>query len=304
MDAGTLQLLLIVFPTLGIKKMDAEREYFRIFGVAADGQPCGCQQKLMNTSAKIICVLALTAGVLSTQAQFFVASWDFNSTVPDGNTGTGNWMPAQGSGSLSLLGGVSSTFVTGAGSSDPASTDNSALNISGWAPQGTESGLRGIEVQVPTVGYENLQVSWDHRFTATASRFVEFQYSTDGHNFVPWQTLENTSGANTWLNGWSVDLSDIAGVNDNSLFAFRLVSVFDPEIGTAYGPVGSSYGTSGTWRVDMVTVTGDMFSPVPEPEEYAIMAAGGLIAFGLYRRRCRMKAQAGVGTPLPQPGAE
>jgi len=246
----------------------------------------------MKTTVTLAGILTLAVGMVSAQAQIFVTSWNFNSPVPDANTGTGSLTPSVGSGTVNLMGGVSSTFVTGAGSSDPAGSDNSALNVASWASQGTESGMRGIEFRVPTVGYENIQVQWDQRFTATSSRFYEFQYSVDGSEFLHWHTFENTTGANTWINGHLVDLSSLAGVTNNEDFAFRILSIFDPNTGDSYSTVGdSNYGTSGTWRFDMVSVTGDVLTPVPEPEEYAMMAGGALVAFGLYRRHRKKQVE-------------
>jgi hypothetical protein len=240
-------------------------------------------------------VLATILGALTfaaAQAQMFVAAWNFNSAVPDGNTGTGSLSPHIGQGSLSLLGGVNSSFATGAGSSDPAPSDNSALNLASFAPQGTQNGLRGLEFQVDTTGWGDISIQWDQRFSGTASRFAELQYSVNGTDFIPLTTYEYTGAANNWVNGWTANLSGIDGVSDNPAFAFRIVSVFDPMLGDVYSPVSGSYSTAGTWRFDSVNVSGMTLAPVPEPEEYAMMAAGGLLAFGWYRKR----RQAGTGS--------
>lgn len=228
---------------------------------------------------------AFLLGQIHTHAQILVSQWDFNSTLPDDATGTGTLAPSTGSGTLSLLGGTTSTFVTGSGSSDTTASDNSALNVAGWAPQGTESGMRGLQFDVPTLGYENVVVQWDQRYTGTSSRFLEFQYSLDGTTFESLFTYENTVGASTWINGLSADLSDISGAGNNPDFAFRILSVFNPDPGDVYSAVSGNYGTTGTWRFDSVTVGGNMLAPVPEPEEYALMAAGALMAFGIYRKR-------------------
>ena len=68
---------------------------------------------------------------------------------------------------------------------------------------------------------------------------------------------------------FTADLSGVAGINDNPNFAFRIVTEFESTaIGTAdqnyvATTTGSSFGTSGTIRFDLVTVFGNTFTGVP-----------------------------------------
>lgn len=231
--------------------------------------------------------ISLAAAFAAGNAQAVVVTqWNFNSATPDGNTGTGTILPAIGTGTASLVGGVTATFASGdasGGSSDSATGDDSGWNTTSYTPQGTGNKTRGAQFSVSTVGFQNVVVSYDLRHSNTSSRYEQFQYSTDGLNFVDFMSFDGNAG-DTWFNGRSVDLSGVAGVNNNANFAFRVVSAFAPST-TAYAASNptSTYGTSGTWRFDMVTVSA---APVPEAETYAMMLAGlGLVGFMAARRR-------------------
>ena len=227
--------------------------------------------------------LALTAAP-SLRAQVFT-QWDFNSPTGDATTTTGTLEPSVGSGSIALIGGVTSSFASGAsngGSTDPNTTDDSGLGVTTWAAQGNENKTRGVQFNVSTVGVQDITVSWDQRHSNSSSEYVVFQYSTDGTTFSDFTTFQGQTG-DTWFNGRSADLSAIADVDDNPNFAFRIVQSFGADnLNYEASNQTAAYATTGTWRFDMVTVNA---TPVPEPEEYAAMAAGGLLAFAIWRRR-------------------
>lgn len=224
------------------------------------------------------------ATTLAVPAQADIVSlWDFNSIVADATTSTGSILPALGGGTAATLEGVTASFSAGAGSSDPAgSSDDSGWNTATYASQGTGDKTRGVQFNVSTVGLEDIVIGYDLRHSNTSSRYELVQYSLDGIGFTDIATFEGNAG-DTWFNGRSVDLSGIAGVNDNASFAFRVVATFAPGTGAyAASNDGSSYSTSGTWRFDMVTVSA---APVPEPETYALMLAGlGLVGLVIRRR--------------------
>lgn len=231
-------------------------------------------------------LLALALAGLSAQAQAIVVTqWDFNSSPADGSTSTGITSPAMGSGIASLVGGTSATFASGdasGGSSDPASGDDSAWNTTTYAAQGTGDKTRGAQFAVDTTGWQDVVISYDLRHSNTSSRYEQVQYSLDGVNFVDIATFDGNLG-DTWFNGRTVDLSAISGADNNPLFAFRVVSTFAPGSSDYMASKsGSSYGTTGTWRFDMVTVQA---APVPEPEAYILMLAGLGLVGALARRR-------------------
>lgn len=218
-----------------------------------------------------------------------ITQWNFNSVPADASTSTGSLIASVGMGSLSTLGSVTQTFASGAsngGSTDPVTLDDTGLSTLTYAAQGTNNKLSGVQFNVSTVGFENIAVSYDLRHSNTSSRYEQFQYSIDGTNFVDFALFDGNAG-DTWFNNRSVDLSSIAGADNNANFAFRIVSAFAPGTSAyAASNTGSSYATSGTWRFDMVTVSGDTVAAVPEPETYAMMIAGiGLMGFTARRRQ-------------------
>ena len=232
----------------------------------------------------IVAGLALSLVGASAQASV-VTQWNFNSITADNNTGTGSTLPAIGSGTAALLGGVTGSFSSGSasgGSSDPATTDNSGWQTTTYAAQGSGDKTRGVQFNVSTLGYNDIKISYDLRHSNTSSRYELVQYSLDGINFND-STLFDGNVGDTWFKNRNVDFSNIAGVANNANFALRIVSAFAP--GTqAYLPSNnaSNYGTAGTWRFDMATVSG---SPVPVPAAFWMMSSALLGLVGINRRR-------------------
>lgn len=250
---------------------------------------------------KAIGLIAAFAVIGAANANIIITQWDFNGPstgeVPGGpNSPT----PTIGSGTASLL-GVNGSFVSGivdGGSSDPVITSppNYAWNTSGYAPQGTENGERGIQFAVDTTGFSEIIVKYDNRNSNTGTRWTRFDYTADGTNWILGSAASNTvfenSAGNTWFNVRTIDLSSVAAVDNNANFAFRMVSIFGPQTGpfddnetyTQYWAAnsGSNYGTAGTVRFDMVTI-----EAVPEP---ATMLALGAGLAGLLARRRAKKA--------------
>jgi hypothetical protein len=196
-----------------------------------------------------------------TQLPEAIAFWSFEGDV---------LTPAIGVGTFNRL-GLTGSLQFFAGNGSPA-----AVNLSGFAPQGTESGQRGAQVNVATTGYTDVVVSFDIRATATASRWFEFQYTIDG---VEWITVGNNNGdlaPNNNFVSYEFDLSEVEGVANNPNFAFRAVSIFSPlafgenAANTAYQGAGdnNNYATGGAWRMDNVLIEGlrfftfDLLTPV------------------------------------------
>ncbi len=219
-----------------------------------------------------------------------ITQWSFNSATPDGATGTGSALPSVGAGSLALIGGVTNpSFNSGVGSSDPAASDNSGLQTTTYGAQGSGNKTRGIEVKASSVGFENVVFSYDLRHSNTSSRHELAQYSLDGVNFIDYAVFDGSLG-DTWFKARTIDLSSIAGADNNANLAFRVVATFAPGTsGYLASDATKTFAGSGTWRFDMVTVSGSTLAvtpAVPEPSS-TVAAFAGLAAIGFMARRRR-----------------
>ena len=192
-----------------------------------------------------------------------LAQWNFNSVEPDGTVSTGTNIVSAGVGTAFLVGGTTNIYSTGS-PRDPAGSDNSDWNVRAFPTQGNGNKTAGPQFNVSTLGYERVIITWDQRHSSTSSRYIRFQYSTNGIDFIDGPSLEATV-QDTHIER-TVDLTSFPVVNNKSNFAFRIVSEFQNTAtgsgNAAYAATGagSTYGTGGTWRFDIVTVNGEVFS--------------------------------------------
>jgi hypothetical protein len=225
--------------------------------------------KKLFTLIVIICLI----GIVSLSGQKTIAQWNFNSEsdtiVPGGATTP---TPAIGTGTASLIGGVTASFASGrasGGSSDTVSTapPNYAWNTTTYAAAGTENKLRGIEFKVSTIGYKGVSFSFDQRLSNTANNTYLLQYTVNGSDWIDADTFTFTPADTTgdrWYNKRTADLTSVTELNNNANASFRIVSAFDPVKGNyTSAKSGKTYATTGTSRYDMVTVTGTSLSEVP-----------------------------------------
>ena len=188
-----------------------------------------------------------------------LAQWNFN-TTGDTNHPT----PSVGVGFATVLGGLSAQFSSGTASSDPAGTNDLALALAHFPPQGHSGKTAGVQFNVSTAGYRLTSLRFDLRATATASRAGVILVATDGVTFqevLPFYVATES----VFTNGITIPFEFFMGAADNPKFSVRIVS--DYASGTNYAAVksGSSYSTSGTWRLDMVTFNAEPITPPPEP---------------------------------------
>jgi hypothetical protein len=230
--------------------------------------------------------LATVAVAVSLAQPTQLAFWNFNESNPLDETAMlaadGGVFAAQAQISINLANIVYNNNGTGFRGSplDPnnanhPTTPNWALQTTGYPAQGQDSGLAGIVVSVPTTGYQNITVKFDVRWSNTASKFLAVEYTTDGGvNWTRARVLEARRGdrwhGDTGANGGygalvELDLSADSAVNNNAQFAFRVVTIFDPNTGQyTAAQSGSNYSTRGTLRYDLIEILGEEASGGPE----------------------------------------
>jgi len=183
-----------------------------------------------------------------------LAQWNFNGSSTS---------PSTGSGTASLIGGATATFAAGT-SSDPTGTAASAWNTATYPAQGAGNKTRGVQFAVSTLGYTNVVVAWEQQDSNTGSKYSRLQYTINGTDFVDGPVITMPASSSFFYQ--TVDLSAVPGVANNASFAFRLVAELESTaIATANtnyvaANSGSSYGTSGTMRYDLMSIFVD---PLP-----------------------------------------
>jgi len=252
---------------------------------------------------RVLACAVLGALVTSAGGAVVVTQWDFQNHALAINNSPA---PSLGSGVARVLGmnnnlnGVVS--IDGAdifggnsanGSTDPIQGGNPVIArgwrvrgqrvpggaaANGWSSFAAEYS-QGAGFGASTAGFSGITASYDIYVTDRGPAYWQFQYTTDG---TAWNNAGLVGFANLagdrWYNSNIVDLSGIAGVNNNLNFAIRIVGTYAPGT-TQYfaADAGPMSNTSGNWRFDMVTITA-----VPAPAAGVLISLAG---FAVSRRR-------------------
>jgi hypothetical protein len=184
-----------------------------------------------------------------------IAKWTFETSQPAGTPGANTWItnisaevPTGTAGGLHN-GAATYSSPVGNGSSKSFSANTRAVGDC-------------FQFAVRTVGFENIQVSFDMARSGTGPGSFTIQYSTDGNTFTQFgssfNVLTNGTGAPTW-NGttpssaysYSFDLSSVSALNNAPIVYIRLVDATAPG------------GSGGTCRVDNFLVTASTIAGFP-----------------------------------------
>lgn len=193
-----------------------------------------------------------------------IAQWNFNSIIPDGTNITGSILPSTGSGTASLVGGVTTNapaFASGDAVLDPSATiENSAWNTTTYPALASANKTAGVQFAVSTASKQNISVSWSQRSSNSGGKYFRLLYSTNsGSSFVDFSTAVTLTAGGAFF-AFTNNLASIPGVNNNSNVIFRIIAEFQSTAtgsgSASYIGAGGTYQTTGTTRFDMVTVSG------------------------------------------------
>jgi len=215
----------------------------------------------------LVTLLALLSTTFGTFGQIIIADWTFETSQPGATNQTTftGINPEIGAGAAS---GVHASAATDY--SSPAGNGSThSFSVNTWAIGDY------FQFQISTLGNTGVQVGWEQTRSGTGPTNWNFAYSLNGVDFtvalnsytvnqITWSTTTVTNASS-----FSVDLSSVNVLDNASAVYFRVSAASAP---------GSAAGTA---RLDDFQVT---TTPVPEPREYAAVAALGLLGFAAYRR--------------------
>lgn len=197
-----------------------------------------------------------------------LAVWNFNDSDLNVDHGSGTLITNLNVANILFAAGT----TTNARQGDLA---GQALSLQGGT--GTANNGRNLTLNVSTLGFSNIVVSFTTQGTSTGFNSNQFQYSTDGITFVdfsPPYTPATAFGAVPLV----FTLAAIVGLNNNPNAAFRIV----------FNGASSSTGNN---RIDNIVVEGTSTASatIPEPTSAMLLLTGIGSLYRLKRRRDRYK---------------
>lgn len=269
----------------------------------------------MKTAAYFTLACSSLILATQTQAQTTITGWTFDSDglgvnlSPAPSTGNGTATTVELTTSLTTPPSVAEPDIinTVTGSSTSSTPDTwrirgngaSPNNGNGWTPAAA-IGTQGAEFAVSTVGFDNIQLSFDIAPTTKGTGYMQVQYTLDDTaSSITWANAELSDSANSSLvlnnttsasggnglvvgyylnmvgtaqfyNDVTVNLSSIAGANNDANFAFEIVNAAEGTADLAAND--AEVGTTGNWSLDNVVASG--VSTVPEPSSLALTGSG------------------------------
>ncbi len=222
--------------------------------------------KIVVRSLSVVALLGLSHAA---QAQFVVSYFNFNTLVNSANADVTTLTPNAGNGSLSETFNGSGTTAFGGSTINAQGADvaGQALALTGGSNgSGTPNNAAYLQLQINTVGYSGLTLSFATQKTANGFNSNQLSYSTNGGvSFTP---VGSTYNPATSFALQSFDLSSVTALDNVSDVRLRLV--FN----------GATSG-SGNNRIDNLKVT----AVVPAPSSALVLLFGAVPCVRMMLRR-------------------
>ena len=233
----------------------------------------------------LACIASLLlASMTGAKAATTLAAWNFDNLSTGANSSP---QASSGSGTASVLGLNNSIVQSLAGSSSGG--PNGWFLGNGWSTN-SAIGSQGAQFAASTVGYYQIQASFDVYATTNAETYLQVQYTTEGsiwHNatilsagtmgvlatnsittnsLVVGNYIKLTNnGTAGWNNQVTVSMSGVSGVDNNANFGIRIVNA---STGTnclaTTGAVYNNGNTTGGWTLDNLVIQGVSFDTVAD----------------------------------------
>lgn len=190
-----------------------------------------------------------------------IAIWNFNDSDLAVDHGAGTLVSNFNVTNIGFAAGTTNNARLG----DPA---GQALSLQGGTSNANNG--RNVTVNLSTVGYANIIVSFATQGTATGFNSNQFQYSLDGVTFVDFGSPYTPPAAFGTV-PVVFNLTSISGLNNNPNAAFRIV-------------FSGATSATGTNRIDNLVVEGTS-TTIPEPATLALLGSGLTTLFSLGQKR-------------------
>ena len=234
---------------------------------------------------KLLLLILLLSSLKATSQANFMALWNYNSIIGS----PVNPAADQGVGTSSVVGSL--VVANAATGMDPLINNGcgnqNGTNPGAWsftANPGLTNESSGVQYNVSTLGFQNVLLTWDMRFSNTAANTVRLQYTIDGST---WTNFTMTSTNTTFCNGVldngrfqnngvgdqyrriSVSFSGITGVANNANFAVRILAAHYQSTGEfRQTSTPTNIATAGTWRFDNVSFQGRADVSIPSASNF------------------------------------
>lgn len=228
----------------------------------------------MNLKSVLLVSALVAAGAVHADP---IATWTFETSAP---ATAGPISPEIGTGSAIGSHSGTTTYSAPAGNGSVHSFSSTNWLVNDY-----------YQFTTSTSGLTNIGISFDQTSSGTGPGNFGLYYSPDGSNytlFTQYTVLPNTTNTTLGTVAWtssgspqsaysfSYDLSGITSLNNKQAVSFRLVDLSTASAG------GGTVGSSGTDRVDNVSIVGTRVQATPEPSAFAALGVGAL---ALLRRR-------------------